>query len=116
MTPRIGHRCEKAIHDILGWINDEITHVGGEMDRNRKHFPPGKKLSLGLPSLAKVTIDERTGNYHFLDLHFRLDRTAVMELLMGEALYGEPDLALRELVQNSLDALHLRDLRLKLQE
>jgi molecular chaperone HtpG len=107
---------EKAIQDILGWINDEITQVRRELDLGRKHFPRNKQLGLGLPSKADVNITERVGNYDYLDLHFRLDRAAVTELLIGEALYGEPDLALRELVQNSLDALHLRDLRLKLQE
>jgi hypothetical protein len=33
---------------------------------------------------------------------------------MGESLYGGPELALRELVQNALDAVHLRDQRSRL--
>ncbi len=33
---------------------------------------------------------------------------------MGTALYGDPGLCIRELIQNALDALELRDLRLKL--
>lgn len=106
---------EAAVRQILGWINEEIAAVRREQDTNAKHFPEKKKLRLELPSKADVQFDGRVGGYEYLDLHFRLDRDAVMELLMGEALYGEPDLALRELVQNSLDALHLRDLRLKLQ-
>ena len=105
---------EKALHDIEAWINLEIDNVRRELGANRKHFPDEKSLSLDLPSHAEVNISARRGNYVYLDLHFRLDREAVMELLMGEVLYGEPDLALRELVQNSLDALHLRDLRHKL--
>jgi hypothetical protein len=105
---------EKAIHEILGWINSEIRGVRQVMASAAPHLPKDKRLSLGLPGGAEARISQRSGNYHFLDLHFRLDRDAVMELLMGEALYGEPDLALRELVQNALDALHLRDLRHRL--
>ena len=37
-----------------------------------------------------------------------------MNLLMGEALYGDPELCIRELLQNALDAVELRDLRLQL--
>lgn len=105
---------EKALRDIVGWINDEVEKARAQFHANKRHFPK-KKLTLELPSKAELRVTERANSYEYLDLHFRLDRAAVMDLLMGEALYGEPDLALRELVQNSLDALHLRDLRVRLQ-
>jgi hypothetical protein len=105
---------EMALRDIVGWINDEVEKARAQFHANKRHFPK-KKLTLELPSKAELRVTERANSYEYLDLHFRLDRAAVMDLLMGEALYGEPDLALRELVQNSLDALHLRDLRVKLQ-
>ena len=35
---------------------------------------------------------------------------------MGESLYGDPALCIRELVQNALHALELRELRLKVQD
>ena len=47
-------------------------------------------------------------------LQFRLDQDEIQQLLMGETLYGDPTLAIRELLQNALDALQMRDLRLKL--
>src|SRR5690606_35384604 len=52
--------------------------------------------------------------YIYRDLQFQLDYDAVQQLLMGESLYGDPSLCIRELIQNSLDALELRELRLKL--
>jgi hypothetical protein len=42
---------------------------------------------------------------------FRLDETRVRELLMGEQLYGDKSLAIRELYQNALDACRWRRAR-----
>ncbi|UQU62521.1 caspase family protein [Couchioplanes caeruleus] len=44
-------------------------------------------------------------------LQFRLSDDKVRELLMGRQLYGEPDLAIRELYQNALDACRYRRTR-----
>ena len=44
-------------------------------------------------------------------LSFTLDQARVRELLMGENLYGDPALALRELYQNALDACRYRRTR-----
>ena len=35
---------------------------------------------------------------------------------MGESLYGDPGLCIRELLQNALDALELLELRLKMKQ
>lgn len=42
---------------------------------------------------------------------FRLADDRIQELLMGEQLYGTPELAIRELYQNALDACRYRDAR-----
>ncbi|GAA3011805.1 wHTH domain-containing protein [Actinokineospora diospyrosa] len=42
---------------------------------------------------------------------FRLDETRVRELLMGQQLYGDQSLAIRELYQNALDACRYRQAR-----
>lgn len=104
---------EKAIHQIIGWMNEEIekvrmAQVAAVCD---PPIPP-----VDLPRKAEVDIKQREGGYIYHDMEFRLDRDAVVELLMGESLYGGPELALRELVQNALDAVHLRDQRNKLAE
>jgi hypothetical protein len=44
-------------------------------------------------------------------LRFQLSDDKVRELLMGRQLYGEPDLAIRELYQNALDACRYRNIR-----
>ncbi|NBE55344.1 HD domain-containing protein [Streptomyces boluensis] len=45
-------------------------------------------------------------------IRFRLADDRVQELLMGEQLYGERELAIRELYQNALDACRYREARL----
>ncbi|MGW0731289.1 HD domain-containing protein [Streptomyces sp. NPDC002851] len=44
-------------------------------------------------------------------IRFRLDEERIQELLMGEQLYGERGLAIRELYQNALDACRYRAAR-----
>ncbi|WP_431289198.1 metallophosphoesterase [Roseateles chitinivorans] len=44
-------------------------------------------------------------------LQMSLDQARVMDLLMGHALYQNPEVALRELYQNALDACRLRQAR-----
>ncbi|MFJ2675514.1 caspase family protein [Streptomyces sp. NPDC087525] len=49
---------------------------------------------------------------HLADgIRFQLAEDRVQELLMGEELYGERELAIRELYQNALDAVRYRDRR-----
>jgi len=53
---------------------------------------------------------DRLGNplYIYRDTKFTLSKQQVVDLLMGTKLYGKPDIALRELLQNSLDACMTR--------
>ncbi|MES2707257.1 MAG: hypothetical protein V4726_11715 [Verrucomicrobiota bacterium] len=100
---------EKSLNQIMEWMNDEISKCGsawGMMPAEHR-----EEITLALPSKAEVKIKSRKGGYIYQDIEFRLERDAVVELLMGESLYGGPELALRELVQNALDAVHLRDQR-----
>jgi hypothetical protein len=50
--------------------------------------------------------------YSGAQLSFTLAQTEVRELLMGVQLYGNPDLAIREVYQNALDACRYRQARL----
>lgn len=46
--------------------------------------------------------------YSYHDTKFTLSKKQVIDLLMGTQLYGKPEFALRELIQNSIDACLLR--------
>lgn len=54
--------------------------------------------------------DIRTGKpkYHYHNTKFSLSKRQVIDLLMGTKLYGDERIALRELIQNSIDACKLR--------
>ena len=46
--------------------------------------------------------------YIYKKTQFNLSKNQVIDLLMGTKLYGDPEVALRELLQNSIDACLLR--------
>ncbi|MBF0310456.1 MAG: hypothetical protein HQL56_13095 [Magnetococcales bacterium] len=69
-----------------------------------------------LPSFgaARLLAKKRDGQptYQTPHLRFTLAQDEVRELLMGEQLYGDPSLAIRELYQNALDACRYTEVRL----
>jgi hypothetical protein len=67
-----------------------------------------------LPASVKAEIFEE--GYHYVRYRFELDDQRIYELLMGGAIYDNPLVALRELVQNSVDACKLRDAFTQLNE
>ena len=71
------------------------------------------ELAKGLPDAfhadgVRPEIADGTPAFETPLLRFRLSDEKVRELLMGRQLYGEPDLAIRELYQNALDACRYR--------
>ncbi|MFI0937746.1 caspase family protein [Streptomyces sp. NPDC021020] len=67
-----------------------------------------------LPAYADADRVRLTGGaaHHLTEgIRFQLAEDRVQELLMGESLYSDRDLAVRELYQNALDALRHRDAR-----
>jgi hypothetical protein len=67
-----------------------------------------------LPETVKTDIHE--GGYRYVPYKFELDDTRVYELLMGRAIYDNPLVAVRELIQNAVDACSYRDALSKLAE
>ena len=53
----------------------------------------------------KFDIKIEPKGFESTDLHFSLDYSSVLKLLMGEHIYGEKKVGLRELLQNSIDAI-----------
>jgi hypothetical protein len=115
---------EKAVREFKTWIDAELSAVRIELDAQRRQLPAAvqPRYDLHLPSQTRLDIraarDPLTDQpkYVFHDLQFRLDQDEIQQLLMGESLYGDPGLCIRELLQNSLDALELRELRLKMKQ
>lgn len=64
---------------------------------NRKRIQAKKDIVTGMPI------------YRYNNTKFSLSKNQVIDLLMGTKLYGKPEVALRELIQNSIDACLFRD-------
>ncbi|MEV6007809.1 caspase family protein [Streptomyces sp. NPDC051976] len=93
-------------------LRDHAQHTDELLRAINRHPALGPLRSL--PPFADADLVQLSGNTpkHLSEgIRFNLAEDRVQELLMGESLYGEPKLAIRELYQNALDALRYRDAR-----
>lgn len=107
---------EAAIHRFCDIIDKELVACSGVVqnisDPSRDPFPLFYKI--GLPaSVDRARIQAKkniSGKplYRYRDSQFRLNHSQVIDLLMGTRLYGDPAVAIREVVQNSIDACLVR--------
>lgn len=106
---------EASIHEFCTMIDHELSISNNIISTlNDFHLAKDRELHIKLP--LKVKRDKiRTKTdiknkplYIYKDTKFNLSKTQVIELLMGTKLYGNPEVALRELLQNSIDACLLR--------
>ncbi|MFC4908109.1 hypothetical protein [Actinomadura gamaensis] len=113
LSARCGHPAE--LEGLRGHADrmDTLLHAVRRAARAHPHLSP----LAALPSRA--TADEVTartdeeGRPLFRSVsRFRLDERRVQELLMGEQLYQDRSLAVRELYQNALDACRYREARI----
>jgi hypothetical protein len=99
---------QKALYEFMDWIDRELegAHSSvagyGPSIRDRYHFD-------NLPTAVdRKRIRPRQGAYEYHDVEFSLSRDDMVQLLMTSKLYQSPSLCVRELLQNSLDALRHR--------
>ncbi|MFI7318929.1 caspase family protein [Streptomyces venezuelae] len=95
-------------------LREHASRVDGLLrDINKANHPTLVPLST-LPPYAdgsRVRLGGNTPEQLSDGIRFQLAEDRVQELLMGEELYGERDLAVRELYQNALDAVRYADRR-----
>lgn len=105
-------RCEHPIYQrsalrFMDWIDEELSKAHDIV----RSFPPelSTRYRLDLPALVdRSRIEPLDQSYKYHDLEFSLSRDEIVKLLMTDQLYGSPSLTVRELLQNSLDALRYR--------
>lgn len=92
----------------LGACNNIIASIN-KLDR-RFNGSCGIKLPLRVNRSKIETQKDIDGEpiYIYRQTRFNLSKKQVIDLLMGTKLYGNPEVALRELIQNSIDACLLR--------
>jgi hypothetical protein len=104
-------RCEhpeyqRAAYQYMDWIDQELVSAR----RLVGAFPAAvSRYRLELPlRVDRSRIEPKDNAYIYRDLEFSLSRDEIVKLLMTDQLYGSPSLAVRELLQNALDAVRHR--------
>ncbi|MCW3789518.1 HD domain-containing protein [Plebeiibacterium sediminum] len=90
----------RKILTYIGWIKDELTYA-----TTLVHAWP-EQYSLVYDNAPEINI--QTEGYTFSDYKMTLEFKAISSLLMGEKIYGNKSLGLRELIQNSIDSCRIR--------
>lgn len=91
-----------ACNNILSTLNE----YNKELSRNLVIKIPFKV------DRSKIETKKMIGGkpeFLYRETQFNLSKNQVIDLLMGTKLYGDPEVALRELLQNSIDACLLRE-------
>ncbi len=102
-------RHYKAVEDTLDFIEQELLLGRRLMEEHRLQKCVG--VSEDLPHrwniVADITkqIEPFENSFVYIDGAFRPDTKKVLELLSGVQLYGDPMVAVRELLQNAFDAV-----------
>lgn len=106
---------ESAIHKFCDYIDIELMQCNSILaEINRIQTFSQKSLSFRLPlKVDRSKIETKKDiqgrpEYLYRETKFNLSKNQVIDLLMGTKLYGNPEVALRELLQNSIDACLLR--------
>ena len=106
---------ESAINEFCDLIDRELSACSNVNSEINKYFQQtDRAIKVQTPykvDRSKIeTKKDIYGNPEYLFRHtrFSLSKNQVIDLLMGTKLYGNPEVALRELLQNSIDACLLR--------
>lgn len=103
------HIIHHAVVQFCSVISDEIKATHATFSPLGEEYWP-----FILPSSVRADIHEE--GYRYVPYKFELDDERVYSLLMGGAIYDNPLVAVRELVQNAVDACKLRDSLTRLYE
>lgn len=98
---------ERTARRFMDWVDEELADSKAVV----RSFPApiAARYRLDLPDrVTRDRLGPKDNCYRYHELEFSLSRDEIVKLLMTNNLYGDPSLAIRELVQNSLDALRYR--------
>lgn len=94
---------EHAVRDFLIWVDDELAVCEGQKSNCRQDW------QRRFPFPRSVSRDEIESNgYLSDDFRMTMDQGQILDLLSGENLYNNDAIFVRELLQNSIDAVLLR--------
>lgn len=106
---------EASIHEFCDLIDHElsvcnnIVSILNDFNKNKSRNIPVKfPFEVNRDKIETKKNIYNQPIYTYRDTKFNLSKRQVIDLLMGTKLYGNPEVALRELLQNSIDACLLR--------
>ena len=106
---------EASIHAFCDIIDKELSACNNIITSiNDFNLSKDRRITIKIPfNVDRSKIETRkeidgTPKYLYRETQFNLSKNQVIDLLMGTKLYGDPEVALRELLQNSIDACLLR--------
>jgi len=94
-------KTHRKILSYMEWVKNELT--------NAIDLATGMQPMYNLIFDTNPEINIQTEGYTFSDHKMTLQFEAISSLLMGEKIYGNRSLGLRELIQNSIDACRIRE-------
>lgn len=94
---------EHAVRDFLDWIDDELVNCG----KLQRYCKVGWRQDFPFPR-AILRSEIESDGYMSGDFCLTMNQEQILKLLTGEKLYGNPDVFVRELLQNAIDATLLR--------
>ena len=103
--------AEVALRSHIDTLNNLLTEVHRAAAADATLAPLRGLPTHITPDGLQPSVVDGVRAYHSAGVRFRLAEDRVQELLMGEQLYGDPALAIRELYQNALDACRYRQAR-----
>lgn len=101
-----------AFCDVIDQELSACNNIFSTLSEHNKNF--SKNLTIKIPfkvDRTKIETKKMIGGepeFLYRETQFNLSKNQVIDLLMGTKLYSDPEVALRELLQNSIDACLLR--------
>ena len=101
-------QVEQAINIYLDWVDQELNNCGKEIKRfSGRQWLGGSWADIVLPMKIKRAITP--DGYVSGQYRLTLDQDKIMELFIGNDLYSDPSVFVRELIQNAIDAVRTRE-------
>lgn len=98
---------QKAAYEFMDAIDFELREAHRIVDELPRGTPIHYRLQIPR-QVERDRIEPKDNAYRYVDLEFSLSRDEIVKLLMTDKLYNNNSLFVRELIQNSLDALRHR--------
>ncbi|PKN65905.1 MAG: hypothetical protein CVU57_08945 [Deltaproteobacteria bacterium HGW-Deltaproteobacteria-15] len=93
-----------ALTEYLAWADSEIKQTKRWSDQSREH----KDASNFWFPWHTIRGDLRVEGNQPQPMRFDFDRGRLLDLLVGHAIYNDPTVAIRELLQNAIDAVRFQ--------